>query len=190
MKQETPSGNFRASDVLSKVGCPVCAELKEYQHFLLKSLRPYECTRVCNLHAWVIANWAPAESVARMFLDWTRNPKWRAAHPTAAACNICKRMKLEKEARLTEFREELSRMPPDEWVRGHGTMCLRHSRELMERLPDRVRRTIQNAMSQKVKELEQELGEFLERVRKGEHAGGGILGRTAEYLVANRGIEF
>jgi hypothetical protein len=44
-------------------------------------------------------------------------------------------------------------------------------------------------MSQKAGELEQQLRVFLQQAKKGEHAGGGILGRAAEYLVAQRGVE-
>jgi hypothetical protein len=189
MKQDIESRDFRANGVLSKVGCPVCAELKEFQNFLLKNLRPYECTRVCNLHAWVIANSSPAESVATMFLAWLRNSKWRPAHPTPSECNICKRMKLEKEMRLTEFCDELGMMQPNAWLEKHGMLCLRHCRELIDKLPGACRKPVEQGMSQKVVELEQELADFLERVIHGEHAGGGILGRAAEYLVANRGIE-
>ena len=48
---------------------------------------------------------------------------------------------------------------------------------------------MEQTMSQKVGELEQELDEFLQQAKRGEHTGGGVLGRAAEYLVAQRGIE-
>ncbi|MGA7921687.1 MAG: hypothetical protein WCA38_18650 [Candidatus Acidiferrales bacterium] len=44
-------------------------------------------------------------------------------------------------------------------------------------------------MSRKARELEQELQEFLQHAKTGDHTGGGVLGRAAEYLVAQRGIE-
>jgi len=36
--------------------------------------------------------------------------------------------------------------------------------------------------------LEAELAEFLEQAKKVDHTGGGVLGRAAEFLVAQRGI--
>jgi serine/threonine protein kinase len=38
-------------------------------------------------------------------------------------------------------------------------------------------------------EQEQELHEFVQHTKTGDHTGGGVLGRAAEYLVAQRGIE-
>ncbi|HTS57289.1 MAG TPA: hypothetical protein VMH03_07070 [Terriglobales bacterium] len=37
-------------------------------------------------------------------------------------------------------------------------------------------------------ELKQELGAFLEQAVRGDHAGGGVLGRAAEFLVSQRGL--
>jgi hypothetical protein len=39
-----------------------------------------------------------------------------------------------------------------------------------------------------IAELNQELEAFLEHTKSGMHTGGGVLGRAAEFLVAQRGI--
>jgi hypothetical protein len=66
---------------------------------------------------------------------------------------------------------------------------LRHTRELIEKAPETLRNDIEKSMFQKVRELEQGLDEFLQQAKRGGHSGAGILGRAAEYLVAQRGIE-
>lgn len=43
--------------------------------------------------------------------------------------------------------------------------------------------------SRKVRELEQDLQEFLQQAKTGDRPGGVVLGRAAEHPVAQRGIE-
>jgi hypothetical protein len=48
---------------------------------------------------------------------------------------------------------------------------------------------IEETMSRKARKLEQELQEFLQHAKTGDRPSAGVLGRVAEYLVAQRGIE-
>lgn len=189
LKAGTDTAKLPTNNFLAKGGCPICAALKEFQSYLSKNLRAYECSRFCNLHAWVIANSSPAESVATMFLASVRDPNWRPSLPNPSECTFCKRMQIEKETRLTEISEELDQSQLQEWLHEHGMLCFRHSRELIQKLPESLQKDIEKTMSEKVGELEQELDEFLQQAKRGGHTGGGILGRAAEYLVAQRGIE-
>jgi hypothetical protein len=102
---------------------------------------------------------------------------------------LCSHMQTEKEARLREIARELERPRLREWLEVQGTLCRRHGRELIKQLPDTVKKTVWEIMARNVAELEGELRDFLGQVKNGSHTGGGILGRAAEYLVAQRGIE-
>lgn len=177
------------SNIIAKGTCPICAALKEFQNYFAKNLRASECGRFCNLHAWVIANSAPAESVATMFLESMRNPLWTPSMPSPSDCDFCKRMESEKQTRMTEIIEEMERPGMREWLHEHGMLCCRHGRELIQKMPESLRKTVDETMSRKARELEQELQEFLQHAKTGNHTGGGVLGRAAEYLVAQRGIE-
>jgi len=177
------------SNIVAKGTCPICAALKEFQNYFAKNLRASECIHFCNLHAWVIANSAPAESVATMFLESMRNPLWAPSMATPSDCDFCKRMEIEKQTRMTEIIEELDRPGLRNWLHEHGMLCFRHGHELIQKLPESLRQTVEEAISRKARELEQELQEFLQHAKAGDHTGGGVLGRAAEYLVAQRGIE-
>jgi len=189
MKIGSPAIRLPISSIVAKETCPICAALKEFQNHLAKNLRAHECARFCNLHAWVIANSAPAESVAMIFLESMRNPHWEPSSPHPSQCDFCKRMEIEKQTRIKEVMDELSRPGLRSWLHEHGMLCFRHGRELMQRLPEALRKTVEETMSRKAQELEQELREFLQHAKAGVHTGGGVLGRAAEYLVAQRGIE-
>jgi hypothetical protein len=189
LKAGTESAKLPANKILAVGGCPICTALKEFQSYFLKHLRAYECARFCNLHAWVVANSSPAESVATLFLESVRNPHWRPSLPNPSDCDFCKRMEIEKQTRMAEIIEEFDPLTSQKWMREHGLLCFRHGRELIEKLPSAWRSEMEQTMSQKVGELEKELDEFLQHAKRGEHRGGGILGRAAEYLVAQRGIE-
>jgi hypothetical protein len=189
LKAGSETAKLRADKTLATGGCPICAALKEFQSYFSKHLRAYECGRFCNLHAWVVANSSPAESVAAMFLESMRNPRWRPSSPNPSDCDFCKRMEIEKQIRFTEIIEEFDESKLREWLGEHGMLCFRHGRELIQKLPEPLDQAVEENMSQKAGELEQQLRVFLQQAKKGDHAGGGILGRAAEYLVAQRGIE-
>ena len=106
LKAGTESAKLPGNKILAAGGCPICTALKEFQSYFLKHLRAYECARFCNLHAWVVANSSPAESVATMFLESMRNPHWRPSLPNPSDCDFCKRMEIEKQTRMTEIIEE------------------------------------------------------------------------------------
>lgn len=189
MSPENAASRLPIAQIVAKGSCPICAALKEFQTNLLKGLRTNECARLCNLHGWAVAHAAPAESAVAIFLEAVANPDWKPSAPNPTECDLCKRIQSEKEIRLKEIMQELYRPKLREWLHEHGMLCCRHGRELIERMPNAMQKGIEEIMARNVGELQQELNEFLQQVRKGDHAGGGILGRAAEYLVARRGIE-
>jgi hypothetical protein len=189
MKTGSSAARLPISNIVAKGSCPICAALKEFQNYFAKNLRATECVHFCSLHAWVIANSAPAESVATMFLESMRNPLWTPSMPIPSDCDFCKRMEIEKQTRMMEIIEELDRPALRDWFYEHGMLCFRHGHELIQKIPESMRQTVEEAISRRARELEQELQEFLQHAKTGDHSGGGVLGRAAEYLVAQRGIE-
>jgi hypothetical protein len=67
-------------------------------------------------------------------------------------------------------------------------VCLNHSFKLHDHAPLKMRRLIDEIVERTRGELKQELGDFLEHTKQGDHTGGGILGRAAEFLVSQRGL--
>jgi hypothetical protein len=175
--------------IVAKGSCVICAALREFYTNLLKNLQPNESAHLCNVHAWAVARSAPAESAAAIFLEAVLNPEWKPSAANPEECDLCSHMQTEKEARLREIARELERPRLREWLEVQGTLCRRHGRELIKQLPDTVKKTVWEIMARNVAELEGELRDFLGQVKNGSHTGGGILGRAAEYLVAQRGIE-
>lgn len=189
MKIGSSATRLPISNIVAKGTCPICAALKEFQTYFAKNLRASECAHFCNLHAWVIANSAPAESVVAMFLESMRNPFWAPSMPSPIDCDFCKRMEIEKHTRMMEIIEELDKPALRDWLHDHGMVCLRHGHELIQKMPESSRHMVEETMSRRARELEQELQEFSQHAKTGNHTGGGVLGRAAEYLVAQRGIE-
>jgi hypothetical protein len=101
---------------------------------------------------------------------------------------LCEAIRKEKEARLREIIQELDRTVFRDWLREQGMFCARHGRELTEKLTGSLRKSLEETMQRNTIELVQKLTEFLNHAKEGDHAGGGVLGHAAEFLVAQRGI--
>ncbi len=189
MTHEAQATRLSITSIASRSACPVCAALREFQNDLLKHLKPEECQRFCNTHGWVVANSAPAESVAAIFLKAILDPAWRPASPLPEECDLCNRMHKEKERRLVEIAQQLQQPRLRSWLHDNGMLCSRHGHEVMARLPEPLQKSIQELITRNSGDMVELLEDFLQRVKQGSHSGGGVLGRAAEFLVAQRGIE-
>jgi hypothetical protein len=189
MKREIHAPRLPITSIVARSSCPICTALREFQNDLLKHLTPDDCERFCNTHAWVVANSAPAESVATIFLRAIASSEWRPAAPVPDQCDLCMKMHEEKERRLNEIAEQLHDPKLRSWLHDYGVLCSRHGREVKAKLPEDLQGSIQELMKRNGGEIVEILGDFLQQVKKGSHAGGGVLGRAAEFLVAQRGIE-
>ena len=189
MKRETHSAKLPITSIVARNSCPICSALREFQNDLVKRLEPDECKHFCNTHAWVVANSGRAESVAAIFLRAITSPEWRASAAVPDQCDLCKKMYEDKELRLNEIAEQLRDPKLRSWLHDYGMLCSRHGRDLMAKVPEELQRSIQELMARNRGEIAETLVDFLQQVRKGSHVGGGILGRAAELLVAQRGIE-
>jgi hypothetical protein len=189
MNREANASRLSITSIASRTVCPVCAALREFQNDLLKHLGPNECRRFCNTHGWLVANSAPADSAAAIFLSAIANPDWKPAAPVTGQCDICSKLHEEKELRLQEISAQLRESKHPSWLHDNGALCSRHGREVMVKLPDALRESLQELLARNGGGIAESLEDFLLRARTGNHAGGGVLGRAAEFLVAQRGIE-
>ena len=162
--------------------------MKHFQESLPKQLRAEEPTPLCNFHAWSLAKSAPAEVAASIFLGALRSKEWDTSPTSPSSCAACKKVHEEEITRLEEVTTELERPPIAEWLEQHAVFCLRHIHLLKKRVPAPLQEIIEKLRIENKAKLGAELEEFLRQSRHGDRTGGGVLGRAAEFLVAQRGI--
>jgi hypothetical protein len=189
MKQSANAPKVPITSIATRTACALCAALKDFQNDLLKHLTPSECHHFCNGHGWMVANSTPAVSAAVIFLGAITNPDWGPAFPIVEECDICRRMYDEKERRLIEIADHFCSPKGHLWFHDNGMLCLRHGRELIAKVPETLREDVHELLARNGGEIVSLLEDYLERVKDGAHAGGGVLGRAAEFLIAQRGIE-
>jgi hypothetical protein len=188
MKSDTVPERLPIERLAVKGSCPVCAAVKHFQESLSGQLQPDGKTQLCNFHAWSLAKSAPAEVAASLFLDALRTKQSETSVAPPSSCVACRKIHDEEVMRLKEVTTELERPPMSVWLQQHATFCLRHVRELKERVPASLQKVVEKLRIKNKAEVEAELEEFLRHARQGNHSGGGVLGRAAEFLVAQRGI--
>jgi len=189
MKRESHIARLPITSIVARSSCPICTALREFQNNLIKHLAPEDCRYFCNAHAWMAANGTPAEAIATIFLKAITDPEWTSASPVPEQCDVCRQMHGEKERRLDEITGQLREPRTRSWLHDYGMLCSRHGREVALKLPENLQKSVRELMARNSAEITEILEEFLQQVRKGSHAGGGVLGRAAEFLVAQRGIE-
>jgi hypothetical protein len=188
MRAQAASERLPIARIAVKGSCPVCAAVKHYQDLLLENLQADGQARLCNFHAWSLAKSAPAEVAAALFLGAIRAKEWDTSLALPSSCIACKKIHEEEITRLKEVMRELERPPMAVWLQQHATFCLRHIHELKKEVPAPLQKIVEKLRIKNKAELEAELEEFLQQLRQGDHKGGGVLGRAAEFLVAQRGI--
>jgi hypothetical protein len=186
MRTENAAERLPITKIAVKGSCPICGAVKHFQEALLETLQPEGHTRLCNFHAWSLAKSAPAEVAASVLLDALRAREWDASRPRS--CVACEKVHEEEGSRLKEITSEFESSTINGWLQQHARFCIRHMRELKSRVPQPLQKMIEDLRIKSASELEEELEEFLRQAKQGNHAGAGVLGRTAEYLVAQRGI--
>jgi hypothetical protein len=188
MKAETAFERVPIVRLAVRGGCPVCAAVKHFQDSLSGQLRADGQTLLCNFHAWLLAKSAPGELAASLFLDALRVNGSDTSTASPSSCIACKKVHEEEDTRLKEVTRELERPAIALWFEQQATFCLRHIHELKNRAPQCSQQLVEKLRIKNKLEIEAELEGFLEQARKGDHTGGGVLGRAAEFLVAQRGI--
>jgi hypothetical protein len=182
------------SQALTKGTCPICGILKDFQWTLAAIVRPQAALRLCNFHTWSLARSrggslersTPGESVSSVFLEMLKGSP--AGKVNSHDCALCNRVREEEVTRLHELALQFQRPIFVQWMKTQGSLCLDHSGKLKKFVPLRLRTVIDEVVERNRSELREELEAFHEQLKQGVHAGGGLLGRVAEFLVGQRGL--
>lgn len=175
-------------NALAKGVCPICSLARAFQNEMIEGLRPGAAATLCNYHAWAIAASSPAGSVIEIFLTMLRNTTKRGTRQDQIDCDLCSAVREHEIARLREFASEMQRAKFAEFVGNYGTLCRFHGSTLISFLPQEHAKIVNSMMENNQQELERMLQSYAATVQSGGRSGGGILGRTAEFLVAQRGL--
>jgi hypothetical protein len=137
----------------------------------------------------LLAKSAQAEVAASLFLNALRTKERIAIPASPSRCTGCAKIHGEEVERLKEVTRELEQNSlAGMWLKEHARFCVRHMLELKKQVPSSLRKALDEMSSRGAAELELELRQFLQQARQGDHSGGGVLGRAAEFLVGQRGI--
>lgn len=189
MRAQTAFERLPISSLAVKGSCPVCCAVKHFHESLPARLRTEAQPELCNFHAWLLAKSAQAEVAASLFLNALRTKERIAIPASPSRCTGCAKIHGEEVERLKEVAKELEQNSlTGMWMREHARFCVRHMLELKKQVPASLRKGLEEMSSRGAAELELELREFLQQARQGDHSGGGVLGRAAEFLVGQRGI--
>jgi hypothetical protein len=169
--------------LLSEPGCPICAFLKNVQAKLVQEGDVAEVVRLCNAHAWAIAAVRETETAAQVFLSLLETCSTYASHE----CSICLRLDQEEILRTQELIAALDRRSVLEWIKKHGVLCVPHGLRIRTEAPVPAQKLIDQILERRAGQLETALRLLLNSSRS-DSQHGGLLGRVAEYLVAQRGI--
>ncbi len=193
MKAEASVPGTSLGQALIKGTCPICGILKDFQWTLSETARPQTDLRLCNFHGWALARSrgklsrsTPGESVTIVFLGMLKAPL--TGKVSSDQCSLCRYVLEEEITRLRELAQKLQGAMFAQWMKSQGTLCVEHGRKVKEFVPLRLRTLVDEIVERNRAELENELETFREQLKHGNHEGGGLLGRPAEFLVGQRGL--
>jgi len=189
MRVQTEFERPPISSLAVKGSCPVCCAVKHFHESLSSRLRTEAEPQLCNFHAWLLAKSAQAEVAASLFLNALRTKERIAIPASPSRCTGCAKIHGEEVERLKEVTRELAQNSlTGMWLKEHARFCVRHMLELKKQVSASLRKALDEMSDRGAAELQLELREFLQQARQGDHSGGGVLGRAAEFLVGQRGI--
>ena len=169
---------------LSEPGCPLCVFLKNVQTRLVQEGQSSDFIRLCNAHAWAVAAVRETRTAAQIFLSLLEGRSSIDTHE----CSICLRLAQEEILRTRELLASLERRSVLEWITKQGIICFPHGRRLRSEASAPALALIEQLLDRTALELETELRQLLREASRSGSQQSGLLGRAAEYLVAQRGI--
>ncbi len=170
--------------VLHEPGCPFCHILKEFQSDQLQNHAEDTFSHVCNFHVWGLAAVQDAHSAAKVFLKLIDQAPFSNE---IGQCEICKRIAEEENLRIREFVSCLQRFEVSHWLRTNAVLCIPHALKLRKKVPFILAPRIDTIIGNCRRQLAQELVQLRDEPGP-DHTGWGVVGRAAEFLVAQRGI--
>lgn len=184
MRFNTPVEYKTIDEALVKGGCPFCTYLKYYQSSLLIDINPREVSGLCKFHVWAMAAAANKTVVSSVFRSLIKASRVQVT----TECSLCKAVAVEEDSRMKEFAGDMARVRILDWISVHGTFCIPHGTKFIDYLPENLKTVITTVLQRSATDLEGALAS-LDYVRSTEKAaGGGILGRAAEFLASQRGL--
>jgi len=187
MRISNPIKIDNISQVLAKSGCAVCAYLKNEQAALLKgAMKPEEVSDLCNFHAWALAATSDVRHAAAVLLRVLKQRAGRKGDQRNR-CSVCDRLLAQEVEELKELLSTFRSGLVLKWMEQQGTICSVHGDHLRQLAPEDLRSTIDEIVHRTSANLEADLQALL--MHPG-HArtGGGALGRAAEFLTSQRGV--
>lgn len=189
MRVQQPVHYKQITEALSPGACPVCAVLRDFQASCVRETDGQTIEPLCNFHLWALAGAAKAESAAALFLALLEKVHLDGPAQPAKACGICQRIRDEESRRLEEFAERFAQDKFREWMTLRGAVCLPHASRLLPRLPRFLRHALVGILSRRMEELKEDLEKLLRDAQSGQRGHAGILGKVAEALAAQRGLQ-
>lgn len=166
-----------------KGSCPLCAVLREFQNAIIEHIDPASSGPLCNFHCWAVANSAPAMVALSVYANMLGQTA-----PHSAKCVICSEIEDEDTKRVSEFIADFAKVRFAEWMNKFGTLCISHAHRLEQTAPERLRESLQGILARNTQEIQEQLREYAEILKSGDHSGGGVLGKAAAFLVGFRGF--
>ena len=186
MKVVALAHEINVSQALVRGACGVCGVLKEFQSALAEKIHVCDDLSLCNFHVWLLARAAPAKGAAAFYLKLLEDSS--VVRVGASDCDFCQKILAQEKLQLRDLVKQMQRAIFVQWMKSQGSVCLSHSRKLQDHAPLKMRPLVDAIVERTRTELKQEIGDFLEHTKQGDHTGGGILGRAAEFLVSQRGL--
>jgi hypothetical protein len=186
MRADAAMQELSVGQALVRGACPICGVLKEFQSALAEKIQVHADLRLCNFHTWLLARSAPAKGAAAVYLKQLEDPS--VAKNGTSDCDFCQQILEQEKLQLRNLVNQMQRAMFGQWMTSQGSLCLKHSHKLQNHAPLKMRALIVAIVERTRAELKEELGDFLEHTKQGDHSGGGILGRAAEFLVSQRGL--
>lgn len=187
MSLEKQGQSRKASGGIQEEPCTICRALKQSQSDYVDMLSRRMPRSLCNFHTWLVAKVAEAGVAAEVLLRMLERAL--KDDSTGVDCSLCAWIAQEEDRELGEFVQILD--IPEHLLRfqKNGGLCIPHARKLFDRVPNDLRDEIILALQRQAVELRRELVTLSRNAKAGITTHAGLLGRAAEYLVANRGLD-
>ncbi len=187
MSLEKQGQSRKASEGIQEEPCKICRALKEFQSDYVDMLGRRMPRSLCNFHTWLVAKVAEAGVAADVLLRMLEHAL--KDDSTGADCSLCAWIVQEEDRELGEFAQDLNKPEYLRRLRERGGLCIPHARKLFDLVPNGLRGEITLALQRQATELRRELVTLSRNAKAGIATHAGLLGRAAEYLVANRGLD-
>jgi len=187
MSLEKQGQSRKASDGIQEEPCKICRALKEFQSDYVDMLSRRMPRSLCNFHTWLVAKVAEAGIAAEVLLRMLEHAL--KDDSAGADCNLCTWLVREEARELGEFARDLDKPEYLQRLRERGGLCIPHARKLFDLVPNGIRDEIALALQRQAAELKSELVALSRNAKAGIATHAGLLGRAAEYLIANRGLD-